>query len=291
MCAWLRSNQSLIQKGNHYLALPGLPLRLNFPGASFSSLCVSPSAGPLRLGWERVRRVCRRRLAPHATVGRTPPRSGAQPDLRGRAVAEQGAVPGFPQPSPFCCSCFRFCLTTLCPCALQNGKIRTFFLLLGDKTRSSAASFHSRCAGTFSCCRSFSQLWKRLPVSRPVPVIAPTTGVGWAEPSQQAVTGGHGAMNAATKGLPGFLKRLYYNPALLNSCRDSARCPAATGTGAEPPPSVRRAAAPLREPGSQAVPGGGAQRGPNPAGSCLGAAELGAGLGTGVLSALWLVLN
>lgn len=133
MCAWLRSNQSLIQKGNHYLALPGLPLRLNFPGASFSSLCVSLSAGPLGLGWERVRRVCRRRLAPRAAVGCTPPRSEAQPDLRGRAVAEQGAVPGFPQPSPFCCGCFWFCLTTLCPCALQNGKIRTFFCFWGAK--------------------------------------------------------------------------------------------------------------------------------------------------------------
>lgn len=179
------------------------------------------------------------------------------------------------------------------PLCSSKWKNQNVFLLLGGKTRSSATSFYSRCAGALSCCRSFSQvqLWKRLPVPRPVPVIAPTTGVGRAEPSRQAVTGGHGATNAPTKGLPGFLKRLYYNPALLNSCRDSARCPAATGTGAEPPPSVRRAAAPLREPGSQAVPGGGAQRGPNPAGSCLGAAELRAGLGTGVLSALRLVLN
>lgn len=42
MCAWLDSNQLLVQKGNDYLALPGLPLCLNFPRASFASLRFLP---------------------------------------------------------------------------------------------------------------------------------------------------------------------------------------------------------------------------------------------------------
>lgn len=40
MFAWLNSKQLLIQKGNYYPTLPGLPLWLNFPGASFAFFCV-----------------------------------------------------------------------------------------------------------------------------------------------------------------------------------------------------------------------------------------------------------